>query len=244
MRSFNDYAIAAFLAAEFAPQTTHKGRLLDLGCGMRPYAQLYAGRVEHCVAGDFEARTSGLDVRLDAQALPFPEKSFDWVLFSEVVEHLPDSRQAIAEIARVLRPGGTLLITWPFMHMMHEVPNDYTRYTEFGMARLLEANGMEIEVLVRRGGALALVWSLLEFFVEGALELLARTRLVGQGFRFLKKPILWLAFELPYRMYFAFALNRGLCHCVRPGDELRGGRGKMAHWTLGYCARARRRVNE
>ena len=92
------------------------------------------------------------------------------MLFSEVVEHVPDAPKALAEIARVLRPGGALLITWPFVYMMHEVPNDYARYTEFGMARLLASNGLKFEALARRGGALALAVVIAEFLLGGFMR--------------------------------------------------------------------------
>ena len=49
----------------------------------------------------------------DAHRLPFPDGAFDAVILSEVLEHIPDDRHAIAEVARILRPGGTLAVTVP-----------------------------------------------------------------------------------------------------------------------------------
>jgi len=241
MPNYNDRAIHAFLATEFEGLQVQDGmRLLDLGCGARPYAWMYGRRDIECIAADFDVRTPGLDVRLDAQALPFADASFDCVLFSEVVEHLPDAPRALAEISRVLRPGGVLLITWPFAYMMHEVPHDHARYTEFGMAHLLAAHGLRIEVLVRRGGVLAVAAVILEFLVGGVLEALARLPLAGLLFGPARRGLMWLCFSAPTALYFALRRRTGLRYRARPGQGLAGWRGHMEHWTLGYCARARK----
>jgi SAM-dependent methyltransferase len=241
MRSFNNHAIDAFLRAEIGRLPVRAGmRLLDLGCGARPYAPLYREKFGECVAGDYVSRTDDLDIRLDAQALPFGDNMFDCVLFSEVVEHVPDAPEALAEIARVLRPGGTLLITWPFMYMMHEVPNDYVRFTEFGMARLLASNGLKVEALARRGGALALAFVIAEFLLGGFLEALTRLPVGGRLFKPVKSFLLWLVFALPTRGYFALLNRRGLTYRRKPGEALSGWRGHLDHWTLGYCVLARK----
>lgn len=241
MRNFNDYAIYAFMRAEVGRLPAHRGiRLLDLGCGTRPYASLYREKTVECVAGDYVSRTADLDLRLDAQVLPFGDHVFDCVLLSEVIEHVPDAPKALAEIARVLRPGGVLLITWPFMYMMHEVPNDYVRFTEFGMARLLTSNGLRVESLARRGGAVVLAFVIAEFLIGGVLEGLTRLPLFGRLFKPMKTSILWIFFALPMRGYFAFSRHGGLHYRFQPGEALSGWRGHLDHWTLGYCVRARK----
>lgn len=241
MRSFNDHAIDAFLRAEIDRLPVRAGmRLLDLGCGARPYAPLYREKFEECVAGDYVGRTADLDLRLDAQALPFGNNLFDCVLFSEVVEHVPEASKAIAEISRVLRPGGALLITWPFMYMMHEMPNDYVRFTEFGMARLLASNGLKVVVLARRGGALALAFVIAEFLLGGFLEALARLPVCGRLLKPVRAFLLGLLFALPTRGYFALLRRHGLTYRRQVGEALSGWRGHLDHWTLGYCVLARK----
>jgi SAM-dependent methyltransferase len=241
MRSFNDYAIEAFLRHAFEGLPAARGgRLLDLGCGARPYAPLYQAAFEECIAADFEARTMGVDVRLDAQALPFRDDSFEYVLCSEVIEHVPNAHKALGEIARVLRPGGVLLVTWPFIYMLHEVPSDYARLTEFGMAKLLGENGLTIERFARRGGAFALAAVLAEFFVSGFLETLVRMPVLGRVFRLVKTLTLALIFRLPMRICFAIVPRWGLQYYRLPGEGLSGWRGQLQHWTLGYCVVARK----
>ncbi len=109
-------------------------RMLDLGCGfgrhayeaMRRGASVVAcdlGRAElaqvHAVyagmqeSGELPEGVSCQSVNGDATKLPFPDAAFDRVLASEVLEHIPDDTAAFAELARVLRPGGTLAVTVP-----------------------------------------------------------------------------------------------------------------------------------
>src|SRR6202021_2633687 len=73
----------------------------------------------------------------DALRLPFPSGSFDRVIAAEVLEHIPDDRRALAELARVLRPGGTIavtvprwypeLINWVLSDDYHLVPGGHVR---------------------------------------------------------------------------------------------------------------------
>jgi SAM-dependent methyltransferase len=241
MPNYNDYAIATFLRTECGRIPARGGgRLLDLGCGSRPYARFYRERFSYCVAGDFDIRTSDLDVRLDAQSLPFADNSFDLVLFSEVIEHLGDSRKPLAEVSRVLKPGGIMLITWPFNYMLHELPHDYVRYSEFGMAKLLAEVGLQIEAIARRGSVLALGFVIFQFLVEIVLEGAVRLPVIGRLFKPIKRALVWLVFGLPYQVYFAFRGRATLPYQTRPGEGLRGWHGHMSHWTLGYCARVRK----
>jgi SAM-dependent methyltransferase len=89
------------------------------------------------------ARTSGVDILGDAIRLPFPDASFALVLSQEMVEHVPDPFQAVREMARVLRPGGTLYLQAPFVIGYHPGPEDYWRFSRAGMRRLVEQAGLE-----------------------------------------------------------------------------------------------------
>lgn len=100
-------------------------RILDCGCGMGFYLRALcavAGGAYSGIDGDPQAlgfarqALAGLGVALlrgDVLHLPYADAAFDKVLFSEVLEHLPDDRQGLAEVRRVLRPGGTLALTVP-----------------------------------------------------------------------------------------------------------------------------------
>jgi SAM-dependent methyltransferase len=133
-------------------------RVLDVGCGggrhafeaYRRGAQVVAlDRDEDgltsvsamfsamAAAGEALPGATAETVRADALALPFPDASFDRVVAAEVLEHIPDDRRAIAEIVRVLRPGGRVAVSvprwlpericWALSDAYHEAPGGHVR---------------------------------------------------------------------------------------------------------------------
>ncbi|MBP7741222.1 MAG: class I SAM-dependent methyltransferase [Candidatus Pacebacteria bacterium] len=72
----------------------------------------------------------------DAQDMPFPDSSYDVIVCSEVLEHIPDPKKAIGEMFRVLAPGGTLILTTRFVFPVHDAPGDYWRFTPYGLRSL------------------------------------------------------------------------------------------------------------
>ena len=135
------------------------GRLLDLGAGERPYEPWYGPRCEHAVSTDV-APHEGLSTRSMAEALPFADGSFDVVLVTEVLEHVDDHARTLDEVVRVLAPGGTVVVTVPFLYPVHEAPHDHRRFTHHGLEHLLTARGLLLEDLSAKGGAAALVLNL------------------------------------------------------------------------------------
>jgi SAM-dependent methyltransferase len=83
----------------------------------------------------------GVDVAANAESLPFPANLFQRVECDAVLEHVRRPEQVMAEIARVLAPGGYLHLVTPFCHPFHEYPKDYRRYTLDGLKEL--AHGFE-----------------------------------------------------------------------------------------------------
>lgn len=98
---------------------------------------------------------SGTALVGDALDLPFPSATFDRVIAAEVLEHIPEDRRAIAELARVLRPGGTMavtvprwwpeLLTWALSDEYHDKPGGHIRiYRRSVLASRLEAAGLVV----------------------------------------------------------------------------------------------------
>ena len=124
------------------------GRVLDIGCSRRwveeclPDGSTYIG-LDYPVTGIamYGARP---DVFADASELPFRDECMGTVVLFETLEHLVRPTDAIAEIARVLAPGGSLLLTVPFIYPLHDEPYDFTRYTGHGLRRELERVGFEV----------------------------------------------------------------------------------------------------
>jgi len=164
------------LTVDYARLGVHRDdKVLDLGCGFGRHAYQAARLGAQVVAFDFGADevrnvqdTFGamavageLDevgsrvgaVQGDALALPFPDDAFDRVIASEILEHIPDDEQAMHELARVLRPGGTMAITvpragpefinWSLSDEYHNVPGGHVRiYRQRQLVGRLEGTGM------------------------------------------------------------------------------------------------------
>ena len=123
------------------------GRTLDLGAQNGPYASHFPRRV----ALDLRP-ASGVHVIGDAQALGLADASFDVVLCTEVLEHVPEPQRAVDEMFRVLKPGGRLLLTTRFLFPIHDAPHDYFRYTKYGLRHLFETNGFDVVEITALSG--------------------------------------------------------------------------------------------
>ncbi|WP_459982475.1 class I SAM-dependent methyltransferase [Nocardioides sp. AN3] len=152
--------LSAQLVADFYARVLPvyaRGRLLDLGCGAQPLYGAYRNRVSYAVAADWPSSlhaTSNIDAFCDlTQPLPFRDGSFDTVLFSDVLEHLPDPALALREIARILAPSGVLLMNTPFMYWIHEAPHDYLRHSRYSLTRLAEESRLDVVEVAGLGGA-------------------------------------------------------------------------------------------
>jgi SAM-dependent methyltransferase len=117
------------------------GKVLDVGCGEMPFRGFLARDVEYQGIDVPEAVSFGMrnhpEIALfDGLHIPFPDNSWDGILCTEVLEHTYDPETLVAEMLRVLRPGGTLLLTVPFAARVHHAPHDYQRFTRFGLRRM------------------------------------------------------------------------------------------------------------
>jgi SAM-dependent methyltransferase len=133
-----------------------RGRLLDLGCGMVPFHGMYKDLVSDTVCIDWANslhHNPHLDLVADLnEPFPLPDAAFDTVLCSDVLEHIAEPQAFLRETARVLKPGGTLLLMVPFFYWLHEQPHDYYRYTEFALRRLLTQAGFAVDTVQPYGG--------------------------------------------------------------------------------------------
>ena len=98
-----------------------------------------------------------VDVVGSAENIPFPDSTFDGIISTQVFEHLKNPPRVASEIARVLRPGGIFLVTVPQAAELHEEPNDFWRYTKFGIKELFEKHGLVMVEIDQRGGFYAML---------------------------------------------------------------------------------------
>jgi SAM-dependent methyltransferase len=136
---------------------TLEGRVIDVGCGVQPYRRFLGPKVTEHVGVDRLGAFAQPDLEGDALNLPVPDASFDAALSTQVLEHVPQPQLALKELARVLRPGGTLILTCPGTWPHHEQPYDFYRYTRFGLEYLLQDAGFQIIELKAQGGTWATI---------------------------------------------------------------------------------------
>lgn len=140
---------------QFAKRWKPEDRLLDIGCGEMPYRKYF--RCQY-VGLDYNT-TYNPDVVADAWNTPFPDGSFDVILMLQSLEHISHTEETIAELYRLLRPGGYVFLTVPQTMKNHSgvhssrtapVQNfspetmpewrvDYYRFTKYGLVYIFRA---------------------------------------------------------------------------------------------------------
>ena len=158
----------------------HDGlRILDVGCGARPYESLFT-RADSKYIGCDVPENPLADVHGLVDDLPVEDASFDLVLCTQVLEHVPDPAGAVRELRRVLRPGGRALVTTHGVAVFHPNPDDLWRWTHSGLEHLFRDNGEWSSVEVSSGaGSAATVTMLIAHFTDllfkrAGVRLLAR----------------------------------------------------------------------
>lgn len=149
--------LAAWLEAQAGaldPALAHGGRLLDVGCGERPYEPFFAGRVADYVGLDFVETRYG-DLVGPAEALPVDDESFDVVLCTQVLEHCTDPARVVSELRRVTRAGGRVLASTHGVQPYHPSPTDHWRWTHTGLELLFDTNADWRSVRVSAGSGTA-----------------------------------------------------------------------------------------
>ena len=130
------------------------GILLDVGCGKMPYKNFILNNsiVEEYIGVDVEGALNyddniKPDFLWDGVVMPFSDEFCDCILLTEVLEHCTNPGKLLAECSRVLKPGGFIAFTVPYLWPLHEVPNDHFRFTPFSLSRYFEIAGfVSIEI--------------------------------------------------------------------------------------------------
>ena len=141
--------------------------ILDIGCGNKPYKSFF----EHGKYIGLDLPTSNsegncADIYGNGLELPFKRHTFDCVICTEVIEHVPDSTALLTQVHNVLANGGTLILSAPFFWPVHEEPLDFYRFTEFGLCQLLKNNGFSVISIKKRGGFWSMVVMLFAEYIR------------------------------------------------------------------------------
>ena len=154
-RTSVQYAVRKPLADWLRANATDAA-VLDVGCGDRPYRELFPNAVGFDVPGNPHA-----DLHGSLESIPVEAGSFDVVLCLQVLEHVPDPAAAVRELRRVVRPGGRVLASTHGIYPFHPNPDDLWRWTYQGLERLFLTNAEWASVSVRPGAGTAATLAML-----------------------------------------------------------------------------------
>lgn len=144
------------------------GKILDVGCGRKPYKSLFT--FKEYIGLDIENEghshfNEDIDIFYDGNAIPFIDSTFDSVICNQVLEHVFNPNTFLTEINRVLKPGGKFLLTVPFVWDEHEQPNDYARYSSYGLKFLLEKHSFEVIEFRKTNNNITVLFQLLNGYI-------------------------------------------------------------------------------
>lgn len=211
--------------AKQASMLSSGSRVLDVGAGSCPY-RLYFKHCEY-LSQDFTGLKSNqlrngsygkIDYICDAKSIPVEDSSFDAVLCTEMIEHVPEPEAVLKEIARILRPEGKLILTAPLGSGIHQEPyHFYGGFTPYWYQHFLEKVGFRLINIDPNEGTL-------KFFSQEALRFTIFTR------PFYKLPFIVSMIWLPVWILLIpimWAIIPLSCHLLDRYDDEK-------HFTIGY----------
>jgi SAM-dependent methyltransferase len=132
--------------AAFANLIPDGSLVLDAGAGKAQYRTLFDhARYESADFEQLDKKYASNTYVCDLKDIPVEDSRFDFIVFNQVMEHVPDPVAVLSELNRVLKPGGKMLYSGPLFYEEHQQPYDYYRYTQFGLRHLFSATGFSIE---------------------------------------------------------------------------------------------------
>ncbi|MFZ4400517.1 MAG: class I SAM-dependent methyltransferase [Bacteroidales bacterium] len=167
-----------------------EGNVIDVGCGDSPYKHLLGGNaiytgLDYNQSSEFNYKRTDV-IYFDGNKFPFANESFDFVLCTEVLEHIPEPYKFIDEVYRILKFGGKALITVPWSARYHYIPNDYFRYTPTTLHKLF-CNFKEVIIKTRGTDLTAICSKSIVFYAGLVSNILKREK---SSFKFIYKFII------------------------------------------------------
>jgi SAM-dependent methyltransferase len=149
----------------FATLHNIRGEVLDYGCGTAPYLEKYRSQVTGVTFSDIVCR---IDEDLEFifsdgnSNLPFGDEIFDTILCSEVLEHLSNPSALFSEFERILKPGGRIILSTPFMYPLHETPKDFFRFSPYAIEDYCKVNGVQLVKTLQVGNLTHFIFDLVD----------------------------------------------------------------------------------
>ena len=190
IRLFSATSYALWQASNSVLVTHCRGLVLDAGAGRGVFMKTILGTASAYESIDLAPRGGHKTTWVgDITDMPeVPADRYDTVVCQQVLEHVPRPWMALAEFHRVLKPGGKVVLSVPHLSRRHELPHDYFRYTQEGLATLLRDSGFEVLELRPYGGVLSFLHHQTSFFFPG---LLTGVPVLGMFALLMNAPLSW-----------------------------------------------------
>jgi SAM-dependent methyltransferase len=150
----------------FCPPPRINARALDAGCGMQPFKGMIKDSGYDYLGMDVVQNRAGTVGVLGALDEPLPVElrhaaPFDFILCTEVLEHVARWSPAFANFVHLLAPGGRILITCPHFYPLHETPYDFWRPTPHAIEHFARESGLQLVYIEKAGGPREVLGTLL-----------------------------------------------------------------------------------
>ena len=168
----NPYFIARYglllKIKNFAKNDFSGKKILDVGCGIKPYKNLFNSSSYVGIDIDYGGHNNQakvVDKFYDGVNIPYDDNSFDIVICTEVMEHVVDPEKLLSEIHRVLKIGGRIFFSMPFVWNEHEIPYDFSRFTRYKHQDIFKKSGLTIEKIEETTGVFRVCGQLISAFI-------------------------------------------------------------------------------
>lgn len=199
-------SIRAQKLKSFFQSLGRKECLLDLGCGARPYFSIYHSYFTKTIGADLADSPfpkKEIDIYCSAIDVPLPDESVDVILCTEVLHDLTEPDLFFSEVKRLLKKGGILVLTSPFVVPIVDGSFDHYRYTKHGLTYRIQKSGLEVKSIEEVSDLFGTIITLsikpiLKFF--NALSKIFRIQAIYSVYN----PFLFLFAILPQLFYLFF----------------------------------------
>lgn len=135
---------------------------MDLGAGSAKYKEMILQKASEYRSCD-AVKNKNIDDVCDVLNLIYPPESFDTIISTQVMEHVNNPYKMAEQIYKVLKPGGKVIVTAPFLIPFHSDPNDYFRFTPSGISEIFKQSGFTVIESGHYGGFFMVLSEMIHF---------------------------------------------------------------------------------
>jgi len=191
------------LIKKFFGEYGHGEVLLDLGCGSRPYYDCYQSHFDRTIGADLADSPfpkKQIDIYCFATKVPLPDSSIDVILCTEVLQDIAEPSELFIEVMRLLKPGGTLILTIPFLVPIADGIYDHNRFTIYGLKYQLTKHGFVIQNLTPVSDTFGAAITLTVKPILKLWNIISKTIHIKQLYRWYN-PLLFIPVIIPQLLY-------------------------------------------